>query len=209
MSAIRVFSYVVARDFGFAPNPFYGYCTLATCKPKIRNHAKVGDWIIGTGSKANYNLAGHLIYAMRVDEVMDFDEYWNDPRFKCKKPVLNGSLKQMYGDNIYHKDRNEWTQEDSHHSFEGGLPNDSNIETDTSVNRILVSSKYVFFGDKAFLIPKRLRSDREGMKNICAIRGHKCNFIDEMVSRFMVWLEGLNQWGVIGDPIEFAKAKHL
>jgi len=44
-----VFIYVVDRDFGFAPNPFHGYCTLATCKAKIRNQARVGDWVIGNG----------------------------------------------------------------------------------------------------------------------------------------------------------------
>ena len=32
---MKLYSYIVARDFGFAPNPFYGFCTLATCKPKI------------------------------------------------------------------------------------------------------------------------------------------------------------------------------
>ncbi|MFH1865797.1 MAG: hypothetical protein ABIK85_07930, partial [Candidatus Eisenbacteria bacterium] len=39
---MRLFSYIVARDYGFAPNPFCGVCTLATCKPKIRESASVG-----------------------------------------------------------------------------------------------------------------------------------------------------------------------
>ena len=50
---MRLFSYVVARDYGFAPNPFFGVCTLATCKPIVRRVAAIGDWIVGTGSKAN------------------------------------------------------------------------------------------------------------------------------------------------------------
>lgn len=33
---MTLYSYVVAHDFGFAPNPFDGLCTLATCKPDIR-----------------------------------------------------------------------------------------------------------------------------------------------------------------------------
>ena len=41
-----LFSYVVRSDGGFAPNPFFGYCTLATCKPRIRKGALVGDWIV-------------------------------------------------------------------------------------------------------------------------------------------------------------------
>ena len=44
-----LYIYVVDRDFGFAPNPFHGYCTLATCKPKIRNGASIGNWIMGIG----------------------------------------------------------------------------------------------------------------------------------------------------------------
>ena len=45
-----LFSYVVRYDSGFAPNPFHGFCTLATCKPGIRAHANVGDWVVGTAS---------------------------------------------------------------------------------------------------------------------------------------------------------------
>jgi len=78
---MKLYSYIVARDFGFAPNPFYGCCTLATCKPRIRKSASIGDWVVGTGAKTKYNLAEHIIYAMKVDEVMDFDSYWKDPRF--------------------------------------------------------------------------------------------------------------------------------
>lgn len=46
---MTLYSYVVAHDFGFAPNPFDGLCTLATCKPDIRKKAAVGDYIVGTG----------------------------------------------------------------------------------------------------------------------------------------------------------------
>lgn len=52
---MNLFSYIVARDYGFAPNPFPPYCTLATCKPGIRNSAQKGDWIIGLGSLMREN----------------------------------------------------------------------------------------------------------------------------------------------------------
>ena len=67
---MKLFTYIVARDYGFAPNPFHGSCTLATCKPQIRSSASIGDWVVGTGAKTTYDLAGHLIYAMKVDEVL-------------------------------------------------------------------------------------------------------------------------------------------
>ena len=63
----RIYSYVVRYDSGFAPNPFYGFCTLATCKPDIRRAANVGDWIVGSGSNdRSIRRGGHLVYAMQV-----------------------------------------------------------------------------------------------------------------------------------------------
>ena len=61
----RIYSYKLSRDYGFAPNPFHGICTLATCKPQIRKGAQVGDLIIGCGSK-ELKMQGKIIFAMRV-----------------------------------------------------------------------------------------------------------------------------------------------
>ena len=84
---MKLYSYVVATDCGFAPNPFYDFCTLATCKPDIRERATVGDWVIGTGSGAKEKQRnGYLVFAMRVTETMSFDEYWKDIRFCNKRP---------------------------------------------------------------------------------------------------------------------------
>jgi len=38
-TTMKVYSYIVAYDSGFAPNPFHGICTLACCKPTIRRTA--------------------------------------------------------------------------------------------------------------------------------------------------------------------------
>lgn len=54
----RIYSYVVRYDSGFAPNPFYGYCTLATCKPDIRRAAEVGDWLVAPATTAALGAAG-------------------------------------------------------------------------------------------------------------------------------------------------------
>jgi len=47
----RLYSYTIPIDDGAAPNPFWGTCTLAICKPAIRRTAKVGNWVVGLGSK--------------------------------------------------------------------------------------------------------------------------------------------------------------
>jgi hypothetical protein len=191
------------RDYGFAPNPFYGYCTLATCKPQIRLSACIGDWIIGTGAKDKNNLAGYLIYGMKVDEVMDFDTYWNDHRFLCKRPVLNGSLKQLYGDNIYHRCRNQWIQANSHHSLENGYPNERNINYDTRINRLLISRKFVYYGSAAIKIPEDFRLYHPTGEDICCNgRGHRVKS-NEIAVTFETWLENTNKWGVQGLPLKF------
>ncbi len=77
---MKLYSYIVVHDTGFAPNPFWGYCTLAACTP---NHAgiraKEDDWIIGTETKKKGN---KLIFAMKISEILPFDQYYNDPRFR-------------------------------------------------------------------------------------------------------------------------------
>ncbi len=200
---MRLYSYIVARDFGFAPNPFYGWCTLATCKPKIRGSAEIGDWIVGTGAKTKYDLAGRLIYAMQVGEVMDFDSYWDDPRFQCKRPLLNGSLKQLYGDNVYHRNRGRWKQVDSHHSLDDGRPNARNIARDTSVNRLLVGQRFVYFGAAPPWIPKTLRPFKRTDEDLCCpSQGHRVHS-EALATAFEEWLAEQNKWGLQSLPLEF------
>ena len=200
---MNLFSYIVARDYGFAPNPFHGYCTLATCKPVIRSGALVGDWIIGTGAKKKYNLPGYLIYAMKVEETVSFEEYWNDQRFLCKRPVLNGSLKQLQGDNIYHRGPSGWIQADSHHSLADGRPNPGNMKHDTSVDRVLIATHFGYFGSNAIRIPAELRHPASSEKDICcATQGHR-KFQDAAAKAFEAWFQALDRYGLQGMPLEF------
>jgi hypothetical protein len=206
---MRLFSYVVARDYGFAPNPFYSWCTLATCKPIIRSSAAVGDWIVGTGAKTKYNLAGRLLYAMKVEEALGFDDYWSDRRFFCKRPVLNRSLKELYGDNIYHWIRGRWAQADSHHSLAAGRRNLRNVERDTSVDRVLVSRKFVYFGSSAPVIPKSFRPYKPTGEDICCPGvGHRV-MPDELARAFERWLDDRGAWGLQGFPLEFKKHERV
>lgn len=198
--SVKLYSYIVARDFGFAPNPFYGYCTLATCKPQIRKGAKEGDWIIGTGSKLK-GRETRLVYAMLVTEVMTFNEYWMDTRFRCKRPTMHGSIKQAFGDNIYYydQDRGAWYQLDSHHSFEDGSTNTRNVQNDTQVDRVLISDDYVYFGGSGPRLPTFYGED------VChTTQGHRSKFSNEVVEEFIAWIRDLTDRGYCGAPIEWA-----
>lgn len=149
----RGLSYIITRDFGFAPNPFHGVLTLATCKPRIRASAKVGDYLIGNSSKDSGN---KLIYMARIDEITTFDNYWKDSRFQCKKPVMNGSFKTLYGDNVYHHENGEWIQANSHHSMEDGSANLSNLERDTgTTDRVLICNDFFYLGQSMIDIHDR------------------------------------------------------
>lgn len=147
----HLFTYAVTRDVGFAPNPFHGICTLATCKPAIRKAAIVGDWIMGIGGSKLTPIKRHCIYLMRVSEKLTFQEYWNDSRFNSKKPLRNGSMVQVLGDNIYHKDaEGNWLQEDSHHSNSDGTLNQINLKQDTThCEHVLISDFFIYFGREA------------------------------------------------------------
>ena len=82
----KLYSYVVDHDYGYAPNPEDGLCTLARCKfgtaerKNLVEIAEVGDWVIGTVGQYNAQGAcadkvGCLLYAMKVTEKITLEEY--------------------------------------------------------------------------------------------------------------------------------------
>jgi hypothetical protein len=171
------------------------------CKSDIRKNKKlqIGDWIFGTGS-AKLKKLNHLIYAMKVEEKITIERYWDDPRFQYKKPVLNGSLVQMYGDNFYHKDpeTSSWMQDDSAHSFEKGILNESHLKTDIGGEFVLLSKTFYYFGDAAFKISEKFLPICNKGRNI------KSDAIPISVANEFVWWIAENySVGIHGDPINW------
>lgn len=190
------YSYVVVRDYGFAPNPFWGFLTLATCKPVIRRNANVGDFVIGHAPAADGN---KLIYIMKVSKVITFDEYWNDVKYAIKKPVMNGSLTRRYGDNIYHhNERHKWVQEDSHHSLEKGKINEYNLKRDTrTTENVLIADEFIYLGKSMIDFPDEFK---------CCIWTHigQKRIEGDVAQSLWNYLTGLYpQMGLIDDPIKF------
>ena len=176
-----LFSYVVRYDSGFAPNPFFGHCTLATCKPGIRKYASVGDWVVGTGSGgAAVRRAGCLVYAMKVMETLETAEYWDDLRFQRKKPEMRYNWVAASGDNIYEPiGPSKWRQLNSYHSKQDGTPNDQHKHRDTSVERVLVSEDYVYYGGEGPKLPTRFLPG--GCMEMCHAGQNYRRFRDEKV----------------------------
>jgi len=198
---MNLFSYKLDHDFGLAPNPFGEYCTLAVCKSSIRSNKnlQIGDWIIGTGSVALKNI-NQLIYAMKLEEKITFQAYWEDTRFQYKKPILNGSLVQLYGDNIYHKDleTNEWIQENAAHSLEGGVTNKKHLTSDVNGEFVLISKEFFYFGNNCPIIPAKYQG-------VCSKgRNMMWRKIPELVKiGFIQWLTQNYTAGIHGDPINW------
>lgn len=130
-----LFSYVLTAETGFAPHVDKRgkFLTLATCKPTIRRVANKGDWILGVGGKelakkTKRDVVDCLIYLARVEKTPTFDEYYAEPEFQSRV------------DNIYHRRGNSWIQKPN--SFH----DESMKKHDTSANKVLVSTEYLYLG---------------------------------------------------------------
>ncbi len=180
---VKIFSYVVDHDNGYAPNPYFRYCTLCGCKfeggrnilqlAKERAPEDKRDWVIGTGGVSDRSVGhGKLIYAMRVDEKLKRGDYFADRRFEKKKPIKAGNYAQRHGDN-------EDPKKDVHRYKEFTL----------------VSRHFYYFGEKAIEIPKTFKSFEK--------RGPGFKYIDPgEFRRFLKWLETETGYrpGMIGEP---------
>lgn len=190
---MRLYSYVITRDYGFAPNPYFGYCTLATCKPKIRKTAQAGDWVAAFGA-AKTKVYEKLVVLMQVDETLTFDQYWNDRRFICKKPVFNKGVIHMYGDNIYHREDGGWVQEFSHHSMPDGSTNYTNLHRDTGTDRVLIAKKFFYFGNNAIDIPEQYQDFiKHGI-------GHNVETDVSLINEFITYMQENYDESIYGTP---------
>ncbi|HBH28492.1 MAG: hypothetical protein N839_0010695 [Desulfofustis sp. PB-SRB1] len=187
---MRLHSYVVAHDTGFAPNPFWGFCTLATCKPVIRRTATIGDWVVGISPKRRGN---RVVFAMLVDEILDYVSYYRDHRFACKIPVYskNGVIWKA-GDNIYKPLANgTFRQLRSMHS-RGERENPQTKAHDLSGENILIAKKFHYFGASGPELPLHLTALKVG-------RAHKNHFTPETIANFVNFIANFPA-GLISKP---------
>lgn len=153
---MRLFSYKLISDTGFAPNPFHGICTLATCKPRIREAKLPGDWIAGfTSAQLNMDPVGEerLIYLMQVKEKVSLGDYFTCPRFRAKIPDLRASAAvRQAGDNIYRPAEeclvqvlNRWHTVAKDHA------------KDVGGRCVLVAERFCYFGSEPLVVPPDIR----------------------------------------------------
>ena len=183
----RIYSYVVTHDSGFAPNPFGGYLTLATCKPGIRRSAKLGDWILGTGSTRAVG-KNRLVYAAQVTEICTIEEFGSEARFNLKRPALRPKPWRPHGDNIYFKDdRGQWQQRRNLHHLK------ENMKRDLSGKNVLICEVFYYFGRRAPDLPQDLLT--------LVKSGPGCKRVEspDVRKALEIWLGGFEA-RILGDP---------
>lgn len=176
---MKLHSYIVKHDTGFSPNPFWGWCTLANCKPVIRRTAKVGDWVVGLSPKADGN---KVIYAMQVEEIVPYHKYYRDSRFAVKIPDYSiGAVVYKCGDNIYKPlPTGDFHQLQSMHSNETS-ENHEKKATDLGGKNVLISKTFYYFGSRPLVLPESLDDLKVG-------RGHKNRLSPNIVFAFIAFI---------------------
>lgn len=190
---MRIFSYVVTHDTGFSPNPFWGRCTIADCKPAIRRTAEVGDWIVGLSPRSSGN---RVVFAMEVDEILDYASYHCDGRFANKIPDYRRvEVVWKAGDNIYRPLPNGGFQQlQSMHSH-GAEENPETKAHDLGGVNVLVATKFHYFGGSGPKLPPHLKELKVG-------RAHKNRFSRETISDFLKFIASYPQ-GVSAPPTKW------
>ena len=110
---------------------------LACCKPIIRKNANIGDWIVSTGSKRSVG-NDKLVYAMKITEKMDFNEYYHNPKFTGKLTTFIIKIR-IFG----YKMRTHSMMKTIWNMILSGL-------------YVLISNNFYYFGKKAVKIPVEL-----------------------------------------------------
>lgn len=172
-----LYCYKMTHDTGFAPNPYHGVLTLATCKPTIRRCAEKGYWISGwtsnrvKGRNQKYSFDDDnqkLIYLAKVTDKMCIEDYWK--KYPQKRPD-----RCVFGDNIYEPDNNE-DDGFKQHKNEGGHDL-KNKKHDLSGKYVLICEKFYYFSvdnsirvqtKSGFVVPrcKKIPLDDEAAKTV-------------------------------------------
>jgi hypothetical protein len=163
-------------DTGLAPNPFWGWCTLAVCTPNRQGaRLSAGDLIAGFLPKdRDYK----LLYVMEVEERLHMNDYYKDSRFVAKRPDLRGDWKGRCGDNFYHqRPDGSWIQE--RNRFHIGP---AYLRKDTRRPFVFAGRRFWYYGANALPLPKEFQPLAGG-------RGIRVGHEPALVMRFRTWME--------------------
>jgi len=174
-----------------APNPYYGVCTLAVCKPQIRKYVLDGDWVVGLSPRSFGN---KLVYAMKVSEVLSFATYYRDPEYSQKIPNMRSDdYVFRVGDNFYQPLENgTFKQLWSRHSNPDGTENEMHKTRDLSGVHVLVGRDFYYFGSASIKLPASL-------EGLIVRRGHRITTEQNVIRDLQLYLDHYSK-GIHGYP---------
>jgi len=151
----KVCFYIMRKDTGFAPNPFFNWCTLLGCAPNYAN-AKLspGDHIAGFFRSGE---PPRLVYVMEVSEKFDYNKYYEDRRFEQKKPRRDRTWRERAGNNIYFLNSSGKHMQDQNACYHTDA---AKVEQDLKHPLVFAGTNFAYFGEKAetcdaLLLPER------------------------------------------------------
>lgn len=191
---MTLFTYCIKVDRGSAPNPFWGICTLAICKPTIRRVAQPGDWIVGFGSRNvdGVDYSNKVVYAMRIYASLSFGDY-----DKLCQAELPGKIPDMK-----HKDQRRHLGDcifdfsvDPAGKLRPAVHTLRHRAKDLRGKNVLLSDHFFYFGNKPCRMPARLHPI------IIQHQGHKSKLNDPYKEMFVDWIEANYKPNVLyGNP---------
>ncbi len=191
----HLFTYSIKYDTGYAPNPFYGVCTLNTCKPQIRREANEGDWVVALKRD-------QVICIMKITKKMTMDEYWHhcSKRLPNKIPPQSGRHRdpfRLVGDCQYDFSSDDVKQLKGIHDL-------THMQTDLSGKNALLSKHFVYFGDNGARLPKELLSIAKYANGHWIGEARKSHANNPYRAEFERWAQTLpcSECAVLGQPTD-------
>lgn len=189
----RLFTYYIPHDRGYAPNPYFGVCTLNTCKPQIRREAEIGDWLVALKKD-------RVICAMKVTRKMTMKEYWHFCRENLPGKIppqspLCADKRQLYGDCQYDFSATKPV-------LLKGMHDKSQFDKDLKGEYGLVSDEFIYFGSYEKRLPPELHPIAQDSSGNWLGRPRKSTANDIYRVSFINWYRSLRHENkaILGKP---------
>ncbi|NIZ46629.1 hypothetical protein PVA44_04960 [Entomospira nematocerorum] len=161
----QIYSYIVAEDNGYSPNPFWGVLTLPWCKPPLRKAiatfasnkntsdiTALGIWLVGLSRKQKDG-SNHIIFIAQITEILSHHDYFI--AYPSKRPNMDSSYAHIHhvGDNAYYFDEKSGIYESipSVHSNDDAMQ-----QRDLSIPSVLISKHFLYYGSNSLPLPSNL-----------------------------------------------------
>jgi putative DNA base modification enzyme with NMAD domain len=171
---MQVWTYVISSDDGSAPNYEPPFVTLSICKPRIRRKARPGQMILAFNGWRLHPEPNSVRWAGIVREVIPLGGYWEDGRFRNKRPD-----RSKVPDNIYRPSRGGLEQ------VKNPIHSAWNARTDIGGINALVFDDWWYFRGTAPIVPQEF-----GLWMTGGRRHEPCHELDAKEwDALIAWLE--------------------